>query len=268
MIYTKFDTAIRDLHKRMKGEGSKIHPERWQSIDVSKKPEAEMRELINVYFQVALQGENLEYYRQDIRPNIPWADDHFEEERAGGQPLNPGQTWKRWPWALSADRFRRNDSFSHTYAERFWPKYAGMSSEGKLEFETDARPPIHRGIRYDYGDLEDVAKLLAREPSTRQAFVPIWFPEDTGVVHGERVPCTLGYHFLMREGALNVFYPIRSCDISRHFRDDMYLTVRLLLWMLSRCRGYDSERWNSVIPGVLTMWVGSLHAFINDWRKL
>lgn len=268
MIYTKFDTAIRDLVKRMKTEAGVIKPERWQSIDVSKRPEAEMRELLNVYFQVVMDGEELEPYRQAIRPNIPWADDHFEEERAGGQPLNPGETWKRWPWANSADAFRKDGQFSHSYAERFWPKYAGMTPDGRLEFETDTLPLRRKGIRYDYGDLDEVAQLLIRDPMTRQAFIPIWFPEDTGVVHGERVPCTLGYHFMMRDGALNLFYPIRSCDMSRHFRDDVYLAVRLVIWMLKRCRGENPPIWNQVVPGVFTMWIGSLHTFINDWRKL
>ena len=30
----------------------------------------------------------------------------------------------------------------------------------------------------------DVIDLLEREPFTRQAYLPIWFPEDTGAFHG------------------------------------------------------------------------------------
>jgi thymidylate synthase len=97
--------------------------------------------------------------------------------------------------------------------------------------------------------------------------LPVWFPEDTGVVHGKRVPCTLGYHFWMRNNQLSIFYPIRSCDWMRHARDDVYLTVRLLLWVLDQVRTIDSS-WKAVKPGELSMWIGNLHLFINDWNTM
>ena len=263
VIYPHFTAALGDLHLRMKAQSQPVHAAKWQSIDVSKRPEAEMRELINVMFQVAVV-DSLESLRLDIRPNLPWADDHFEEERSSGQPINPGETWKRWPWGHSAEKFLdENGKFAHTYAERFWPKFAG-NEEGR-----DQSGGIATGVRFPYGDLADVVDLLAREPLTRQAYVPIWFPEDTGVVHGERVPCTLGYHFMQRGGFLHVFYPIRSCDFVRHFRDDLYLACRLLLWILMQLRNLESPtNWDLIKPGMLTFWAGSMHCFINDWRKL
>jgi len=266
-VYLNFESALRALTRQFLQSATAIRPQRWQSMDVSKQPAAEMFEVTNQFFSVILSGEYLDGYRQEIQPNLPWADEHFEAERVGGQPLNPGETWKRWPWALSADKFRREgEAFSHSYAERFWPKHANQTYGGVLG--PDKTLYTREGIRYPYGDLEDVARLLAKDPHTRQAYVPIWFPEDTGVVHGERVPCTLGYHFLMRDDRLNVFYPIRSCDFVRHMRDDLYLAVRLLLWMLARARVYNEAAWKDVKPGMLTFWAGSLHCFINDYRKL
>ncbi len=88
------------------------------------------------------------------------------------------------------------------------------------------------GIRYNYGDFGDVIRLLQREPFTRQAFLPMWFPEDTGSVHGERVPCTIGYHFMRRGNYLHIVYYIRSCDYLRHFRDDIYVACINLMWVL------------------------------------
>lgn len=243
-----------------------VHTEKWQSIDISKRPDAEMREMINVYFQVEMLSEELDHYRREIKPNLPWADRHFELERASGKPHNPGETWKEWPYALSADKFRTQETFSHTYAERYWPKLA-MKSGYPAKFGK-TRHISHEGIRYRYGDLGSMISLLAMQPLTRQAYLPVWFPEDTGVEHGERVPCTLGYHFINRQDRLHVFYPIRSCDLVRHFRDDLYLTVRLLLLVLSNCRRLNPESWTHVKPGVFTFWCGSAHMFINDYRKL
>lgn len=271
-FYASFTRAMAGLSVQMKNESISVKPTNWQSIDVSSKPEAEMRELIHVEFRVLLPKTDLEHYRQDIQPNLPWADQHFLQERVSGQPINPGWTWKAWPWGHSADKFRREgEQFSHSYAERYWPKYAGQFNALGGQFHelfTLAPETVNRGIRYACGDLNDVIDLLVRDPGTRQAWLPIWFPEDTGVVHGERVPCTLGYHFLRRNDSLHIYYPIRSCDFTRHLRDDLYLTVRLLLWVLERCQEKDPANWEKVRPGMFSFWAGSLHMFIADYQKL
>ena len=72
----------------------------------------------------------------------------------------------------------------------------------------------------------------------------------------------------MRNGFLHVHYPIRSCDFYRHFRDDIYLTVRLTLWLLDQLRLIDMPTWGDVRPGFYGMWIGNLHVFINDYHKL
>jgi thymidylate synthase len=124
-----------------------------------------------------------------------------------------------------------------------------------------------QGVRYRYGDLGDVVDLLVKNPLTRNAYLPVWFPEDTGIVHGGRAPCTLGYLFRLRDNALSIAYYIRSCDFRRHFQDDVYLTIRLLLWVIERCREKD-RRWDSVVPGKFSMHIGSLHIFKNDYRQM
>lgn len=265
-IYPSFKAAIDAARQRLIDVGQWVKPDQWQSRDVSTRPEAVMRETLHFSFQVPVTGEALPALRKDIGPNLPWADDHFEE-RVGGEPLNPGDQWAKWPWGNSADSFRdHNGKFSHTYMERIWPKFADWTHGGKLG-ENDAYPDEARsGIRYAYGDLNDVVSHLHAHPLSRQAYLPIWFPEDTGVAHGERVPCTLGYHFIMREGYLHTTYYIRSCDILRHFPDDIYLAVRLKLWLLNRLRELDPA-WKKVAPGFFIMHITSLHAFKNDVAK-
>ena len=144
--------------------------------------------------------------------------------------------------------------------EGYWPKFAGDEAAG-----------LHRGIRWEYGDLNDVIYLLMKEPDTRQAYLPIFFPEDTGVGDGGRKPCTLGYQFIVRDQRLHCYYPMRSCDLMRHYRDDEYLTVRLMLWVLDQCRRQSDIQpgpnvWDNIKPGTLTMHMTSLHCFVNDLR--
>lgn len=369
-----------------------VHTERWQGADISKKPEMRTEELLNAHIVIPLKGiEDLDHWRKDIKPNLPWADDHFAE-RTCGEPLNPGKAWEYWPYNKSADKFRtpalgprlpvqdwaylagfldgegtiyyrpkalprwqgvvrvyqkslpvlqhlfgtfkvgkivvrgegewestlpdgspcdnpmcywqinainevrwlltellphlhvkkakakealdviagspingswNEDSkkkvwdqeweprFNHSYMSRLWPKHLDSGS-----------PMMGHG--WTYGDLRDLVELLANEPLTRQAWIPLFFPEDTGRGDGGRKPCTLGYQFFMRNNLLHIYYPLRSCDYVRHMRDDCYLAVRLLLWVLDRCRELNPEVWNTVRPGIYSMHMTSLHIFAND----
>ena len=260
-MYSSFAEAIEFVHNHMRDRSKAIHTESWQGIDISRRPEAQMREIINFDFRVQMISENLDHYRGQIKPNLPWADEHFSE-RVCGYPMNPGESWKSWPWGHSAKSFLdKKGRFEVNYMERFWAakEFEDTPVEGVASELT--------GIRgRPYGDLASIIKLLAREPLTRQAYLPIFFPEDTGA--GGRVPCSLGYHFMMRSGYLNIFYPIRSCDYYRHFRDDIYLAVRLLLWVLDELRSVDPKVWDQVRPGYYSMWIGSLHVFVNDFIKL
>jgi hypothetical protein len=273
-ILPSFAKAVEWTSELMRTSAYEVRGTRWQSTDVSTKPEMRMKEILNHSFQVKLGNEDIPALQRDIMPNLPWAEDHFLE-RVGGKPLNPGVQWRNWPWALSADKFRtEGEAFSHTYMERYWPKRAGQMLTG------DDLP--HLGIRYRYGDLNDVIDHLLGDPLTRQAYFPVWFPEDTGVVHGERVPCSLGYHWILRNGYLHTSYFIRSCDFVRHFRDDLYLSTRLTYWLLDQLRKKQEELgllavnagpgywidWKSVQLGLFTFHCVSMHCFVNDWNTM
>lgn len=215
---------------------------------------------INNFTLEALIPSNINVLQFQCQPNLPWADDHFAE-RVGGKPLNPGNEYKNWPfYPRGNDSQIRNEVFTHSYMERFWPKHANRDREdgGAWNF----------GIRYHYGDLEDVIDLLQREPDTRQAYLPIWFPEDTGVNHGGRVPCTLGYLFNMRDGQLHITYYIRSCDFIRHFQDDIYMACKLVYWILYKLqfntKAINDNSWNNITPGTITMHIANLHVFATE----
>lgn len=275
--YRNFVQARHNLTARFKTLAKRVHTGRWQGNDVSKRPDMVSFELLNETFTVDLQGcEHLEVWRAELQPNLPWADDHFLE-RVSGAPLNPGIQWENWPWASSADKHRKDLMFNHTYMERLWPRYAGKSlkpSRTREEFEdghrhwlrNDVEDIAHFGIRGEYGDLDSLVDRLAWEPDTRQAYIPLFFPEDT-LVDG-RMPCTLGYQFIMRDKRLHVYYPMRSCDFIRHWADDCYLTIRLLLWVLEQCRARNETDWKEILPGTYTMHMTSLHVFANDGIKM
>lgn len=246
--FYKPSEAIKWTKDRLKDYGYVVKTEKWQGID---SPDA-MWEVMNHSFQFFIPHTISELV-SEVKPNLPWADDHFME-RVGGLPLNPPPSHEWWPYSQkNNEQFGGNTKFSHTYPERMWPKFASSEPNNKLS-----------GIRFDYGDLSDVVNLLEKEPFTRQAFLPIWFPEDTGVVHKERVPCTIGYQFMRRGNHFHMVYYIRSCDYIRHFRDDVYMACRKLMWILDILKEKNPESWSDVTPGYFAMHITSLHCFNNE----
>jgi hypothetical protein len=271
--FYNFELAREFLRAQLLTHGEVVDVGEWQSIrgDI---PQARTLELQDVHFSISI-AEDVRSLQHQVRPNLPWAEDHFQE-RVSRRPLNPGEEYKNWPWYrgnVEQHQTVELQKFSHTYMERFWPKWANHNR-------------TMRGIRYEYGDLQDVVSLLAKSPHTRQAYLPVWFPEDTGAVHGERVPCTLGYHFLLRGGCLNVYYFIRSCDFYRHFADDVYLACRLGQWVLyelthptvaqqatefnekAEVESYSWDKWQKVKMGKLIMQIDSLHVFEAERSRL
>jgi hypothetical protein len=243
--FSKPSDSIKWSKERLINFGQEVEIEKWQS---TKAPDTTW-ELMNHSFQFTIP-ETREELVKEVKPNLPWANDHFNE-RVSGLPLNPPPSHNWWPYAQkNNEQFGGLEKFSHTYPERIWPKYRDITEDGIS--------PI-KGFRYGYGDFGDVIDLLRREPFTRQAFLPIWFPEDTGSVHGERVPCSIGYHFMRRNDRLHMVYYIRSCDYIRHFRDDIYMACLKLFWILEKL-GFD-EKWQGVKPGYFAMHITSLHCF-------
>lgn len=228
----------------------------WQGIHDYK--DMEMMVLRNVILMVP-PIKSSEQLRDLTGADQPWTEMHFLE-RINGIPANPGETYKIWPYAnFDKDHRFKGEKFDHTYMERFWPREAGefktIRQVSKEPVKYDGYSP-NKGLRFKLGDLNDVINLLKEKPLTRQAYLPIWFPEDTWAAgRDKRVPCTLGYHFYIEHGKLKINYTIRSCDLFRHFRNDIYLTQRLLQYVAKEI---------NVEVGDLTMIIYNLHLFKND----
>lgn len=258
-----------------------VQTKRWQGIEIGGNELMAQREMTHVHIDIPMYGEELDLYAHDTGAELPWCDDHFEE-RVSGYPMNPGTEWRNWSQTKKSQGnvegfLDERGKFNHNYMERYWPRFAGQvleptnsAQEWRQRFSEQNRggpaPTANRGIMYEYGQLIDVVELLADDPYTRQAYFPVWFPEDTGG-GSKRAPCTIGYHFLMRDDRLDVNYHIRSCDLYKHFRNDVYLTIRLQLWVLDRVRKRNPA-WAQVRPGRFLMQIGSLHLFKPDWDKI
>lgn len=217
-----------------------IESNKWQAVNIENG--VRMIEINNLFLQMQI-CETIKELELETNADLPWAENHFKERLAGA--TNPGEQYKNWPYyraSLDNERFRKNNHFSHTYQERFWP-------------------PKIKGIRYKMGDYLDVKKRLKKDNTTRQAFLSIWHPEDQSN-NDVRLPCTIGYWFKINNNKLDVTYLIRSCDARRHFRNDIYMTQRLAMDIL---KYLDSD---NITLGILTVWIGSFHCFESDLYTL
>lgn len=227
--------------------GRLVDQKHWQG---TKAPRRTL-EAIDFIFRAPMPDSGLEA-RELIRPNLPWAEEHFLE-RVSGKPMNPPPSHERWPFAQKNNNtFRKDEKFDHTYPERFWPKFANSSSKRNM------------GIRWEYGDYHDLLIKLEDDLTTRQAFLPIWFPEDTGQRPDIRVPCTLGYHFMVRDGRLDIKYFMRSTDMLRHYQDDIYLCYRLAEYTLN----FLLRNHTGLHLGFMTFITFSAHIFEGEEKTL
>ncbi len=221
-----------ELRKKLLKDGYEIETERWQG-DTNHPKFLEI-----LHASLLCQMEDDAYMASSIlKATQPWADTHFEE-RVSGIPYNPPPSHSMW--LKDTDKYLMDKAFSHSYPERMW---------------TDTS---RDGIRFKWGNLDKAVDLLRSDPTTRQCYIPIWFPEDiTAACQGERVPCTFGWHFMLRGKELHCSYHMRSCDVIRHLHNDLYFANRLALWMIEKA-GLDAT------PGLIHFSATSLHCFVVD----
>lgn len=224
---------VKKLRDKLINEGKVIKTSSWQG---TKEPPA-MRELLHVAEKIQML-DNPKDVSDVLRAKQPWANLHFKE-RVQGYATNPDPSHSMW--ASVTDNYKFNNKlFSHTYSERMWPK------------------ALYKGIRFKVGDLNTLVELLKKEPDTRQAYLPMYMHEDlTAAVAGERVPCSLGWHFIIRDNKLDLMYTMRSCDVMRHLNNDIYFANKLALWVIDKGE-LDVE------VGTLHFIATSLHCFEQD----
>lgn len=242
-------------------DGNRVQADQWQSTaQVDPMKQVIEFEFCTVVYNMPPDELNAV---AELKPNLPWAEEHFLE-RVSGEPLNPPPSHVNWPFAQGAnDLHMANEKFSHSYPERLWGSKRWITPEPDVlgAFSGEPLKPI--------ANLNDLCRLLRDYPTTRQAYIPIWWPIDGKMAEKERVPCTIGYHFLLRDGMLHCHYFMRSCDAMRHLPDDLYMATRLTQWIcyqLNEVAELAGGRQNSpdYQPGQLVMQITSLHIFEGD----
>ena len=150
-------------------------------------------------------------------------------------------------WASRMDRFSSDTEF------RF------VRRGGNLSFADDPGY-TYRERMWEEGQLDKILGLISERRETRQAVLMIYNPSrDVDRLSRGRIPCTIGYQFFIRSGALHMVYMMRTADLVNIFAADLYMAEKL--------KGYFSERL-SVLKGDLSVLVNNLHVYREDMNRL
>ena len=233
-IYINADEMIEETKRDLAEMGIVVRPATMQDKYVKGNPDYETRELQN-YSYCLLDAKS-----QDIPGVIqPWADAEFKErvtdpflrheEYGLSTPnfINPGKAWELRPEVWT--EYLHEGQMAYTYNELLW----------------------------NNDQLTKIMGALINDPDSRQLWVSLWNPvKDPDFLGGiSRVPCSLGYAFQVRDGKLNMHYVMRSCDFATHFRNDVYLAIKLLEWV--------AEKTHYPV-GSFTHTIFSLHVYNKD----
>jgi thymidylate synthase len=147
--------------------------------------------------------------------------------------------------------------------DRLDPTYINPGDAYKLRLKV-WEEFLHDGkFSYTYNErirtqLPIIIEELKKHPHSRQAIIEIHnnIYDIKNMGGGARIPCSMFYQFLMRDNSLDLFYTMRSCDFITHWTNDVWLGIRLLMYM-SRQTGFSVGRFMHYIT--------SLHAYRKDF---
>jgi len=229
-IYGTAEELISEIFRDLDEMGTIVKPRSYQNKDISGNPDFITKELqMYVYGLVALPDPEVLFLFEGEKAK-DWCLAEFQERIDFTGGINPGEAWKirQDVW----EQFLVNGKFDYTYNQR-------------LQFNSNLHLIIHE---------------LKRNPGSRQCWLPIFNPDDVGYLGGKkRIPCSLGYHFMVRDGKLSMTYVQRSADAVQHFGNDIYLAWMMKEWVAKQI---------NVEPGYLFHNIFSLHSYRKDWGKL
>lgn len=239
-IYLNCKEAITDIGRELKKCATTVHTQTMQNKLVATDSDYSTKEIEAFSFAI-LNRED-----KDDMPGVTldWLKEEFAE-RISPNFTNPGEAWK--------------------LREEVWKEFLvdtvveGFDEKGEYAAETSER------FEYTYNErmqwqLKPVIDELRKNPETRQAIIEVHDRAiDTERMGKKRVPCSMFYQFMKRDGALDVIYVMRSTDFAEHFQNDIWLADEL---------GRYIARQLGIPTGKFVMFASSLHIYKKDWKLL
>jgi thymidylate synthase len=193
-------------------------------------------------------------------PNMKWLNQEWNDRKQGIEGLidNPGAAFHN----------RKDDHIDWSYMLEYngEPIPTGKTIDEMQKLDSQAQfDPIRFAYTYQERlacneQVWHVIRELRRNPESRQLFIAMWDPhKDAHRLGKHRVPCSLGWHIMMREDHLNVTYFMRSCDFVTHWANDAALSMLLLTFVAEKA---------NMAPGELSHFINSFHVYKKDVKDI
>jgi len=227
-IYSDCYELMSEIYREVWEMGHIVHPNSMQNKVVVGDEQYKTKEIINYSYCLTSMDKSGYLFIAD-KDAIIWADAEFEERVSMGK-INPGDAWE--------------------LRENIWAEF--INTSGKFDYTYNERMRM---------SLNPIIDELSRNPDSRQAIISIWDPlSDIDNIGGyARVPCSMYYQVLIRDGKVNLVYNQRSADIVTHFGNDVYLAWKLMEYISKAL---------CIEGGYLYHNIGSLHTYKKDWPIL
>lgn len=217
-VYKDFTEAKNEITRDLNELGTEVFAG-YQSKEVNEE-DFTTKELQNYDYCV------LQPRKEDLdRVTIEWAEAEWQERLSGIEQvnlINPGTAYKLRE-DLWSDLIEDNGRFAYSYNERFFN-----------------------------ADVPSMIQAFRKNPNSRQMFISIWSPADGEQMGSHRVPCTIGYHLMIRNGHLDITYYMRSSDFDTHFDNDCWMALSLQEYVANEM---------GVPTGKFTHILNSLHVY-------
>jgi len=129
------------------------------------------------------------------------------------------------------------------------------SMDGEILTGTAYGAKIFGGPPHQY---DTIVELIKSDPDTKRAVIQIFNADELLVPDNIDVSCTLGLHFLLREGRLHAIAYMRANDVFRGMVSDLF-SFTLIQEFLARDLGAEL--------GTYTHVAGSIHAYEPDYPR-
>jgi thymidylate synthase len=245
---------MKETERELWEMGIDVHPQSMQDKMIADEPGFMTKEVTGYSFKIV----EWSWSRHDIRTALQhfWSGKSVEpiwnyicaelDDRTASEPTNPGRSYlhRESVWT----EFLHTGKFAYTYSERIIPQLVWIVQELRKNPETrQAIINIHSNIK----------PMTSYSQDSKRAVVTSVDLKNRG--GGGRIPCSMYYQFLIREGQLECIYTMRSCDLLTHFPIDVSLALGL--------RKIVADQIGISDKGMFTYFAGSLHAYYKDIKE-
>lgn len=244
--------------------GIDVHPQTMQDKKIGDNPDYATKELRGYGFKLVKCPFNygeitqmVNYVVNGKADKATAATDHIQdyieaEHKDRLSPAsNPGNAFRTRPEVW--EEFLHDGKFAYTYSERFYPQLCRILKELR------EKPETRQAILNIHSNICPIPQYAVGEAFTRNTG-KVWGSADMENMGGNgRIPCSMYYQFMIREGALDLIYTMRSCDFLTHFPVDFALAMKMQTHVANELGGMP--------VGTFTYFAGSFHAYAIDLKK-